>query len=115
MRLAFQQGLLSRPDLNSFQKWALRYAIYMNRRVELRDVEDMLQRQTWYIAPERYRDLFLAGHFDPEPLTVAGRDIEEVVDEVDELDRYFAQLEERRVTTGAMVMEALAETEEGWL
>lgn len=98
-----------------FQRWALRYAIHMNRRVETQDTEDMLQRQTWYLAPHRYQDLFLAGAFEPEPLTVAGRDVEEVVDEVDELDRYFEQLENRRSMSGAMMMEALGEIEDGWV
>ena len=87
----------------------------MNRRIQLQDAEDALQRQTWYLEPERYRDLFIAGHFDAEPLTIAGRDVEEVVDEIDELDRYFARLEDRRTTTGAMVLDALDQKEEGWL
>jgi hypothetical protein len=87
----------------------------MNRRIQLQDVEDMLQRQTWYMAPARYSDLFLAGHFDTEPLTIAGRDVEEVVDEVDELDRYFEHLENRRTMTGAAIMDALGETGEGWV
>jgi len=87
----------------------------MNRRVQLQDVEDMLQRQTWYLAPARYHDLFLAGHFDPEPLTIAGRDVEEVVDEIDELDRYFDQLEERRTMTGAMVIDAIDQRDEEWV
>lgn len=79
----------------------------MTRRIELRDAEDALQRQTWYLAPARYRDLFLAGEFQPEPLTVAGRDMEDVaVDEIDELDRYFRGLEERRVMTGADLVNA---------
>jgi ribosomal protein S3AE len=94
----------------------LRYAIVMNRRVELQDVEDRLQRQTWYLAPDRYQELFLAGAFSPEPLTIAGRDVEEVVDDIDELDRYFEQLENKRTTTGAMVMDALRKSdEEGWV
>lgn len=75
----------------------------------------MLQRQTWYLAPARYQDLFLAGHFEAEPLTIAGRDVEEVVDEVDELDRYFEQLESRRTMSGAAMMDALGETEGGWV
>jgi hypothetical protein len=88
----------------------------MNRRVQLKDVEDMLQRQTWYLEPGRYQDLFLAGHFDAEPLTVAGSDVEEVaVDEIDELDRYFAQLEERRTMTGAMVLDTLDDKQRGWV
>lgn len=87
----------------------------MNRRIQLQDTEDMLQRQTWYLEPGRYRDLFLAGHFDAEPLTIAGRDVEEVVDEIDELDRYFEQLENRRTMTGAMVLDALDDSREGWV
>lgn len=87
----------------------------MNRRIEVQDTEDMLQRQTWYLSPERYQDLFLAGEFDPEPLTIAGRNVEEVaVDDIDELDRYFEQLENKRSMTGAMLTEALAD-DEGWV
>lgn len=74
----------------------------------------MLQRQTWYLEPHRYQDLFLAGAFDAEPLTLAGRDVEEVVDDVDELDTYFEQLESRRSMTGAMMFDALGRDEEGW-
>jgi hypothetical protein len=83
----------------------------MNRRIQLQDTEDTLQRQTWYLEPERYQELFLDGHFDAEPLTIGGRDVEEVVDDVDELDRYFEQLEDRRSMSGAM----LDQLEEGWV
>ena len=108
--------MLSQPQLNGFQRWALRYAINMNRRIQLQDTEDMLQRQTWYTHPDRYEDLFLAGAFSPEPLTIAGRDVEEVVDDVDELDAYFEHLENRRSMTGEMLFNALDGTnEEGWL
>jgi len=101
--------------LNPFQKWALRYAIRMNRRVELQDVEDTLQRQTWYLEPQRYQDLFLAGAFDPEPLTLAGRDVEEVVDDIDELDAYFDQLDQKRSMSGDMMFALARRDEEGWL
>lgn len=89
----------------------------MNRRVQLQDVEDGLQRQTWYLNPDRYQELFLAGAFAPEPLTIAGRDVEEVVDDVDELDRYFEQLEGRRTMSGAQMMESLGgqDNDQGWM
>lgn len=88
----------------------------MNRRIALQDAEDSLQRQTWYLEPERYRDLFIEGAFGPEALTLAGRDVEEVVDDVDELDAYFDQLEQKRSMTGEMMFDALAaRDEEGWL
>ena len=74
----------------------------------------MLQRQTWYLEPGRYQDLFLAGHFDREPLTIAGRDVEEVVDDVDELDAYFENLEKRRSMTGAQVFDSMSD-ETGWM
>lgn len=108
--------MLSGTRLNSFQRWALRYAINMNRRIQLQDTEDSLQRQTWYTHPERYEELFLAGVFEPEPLTIAGRDVEEVVDDIDELDAYFEQLETRRSMTGAQMFDALdGPNEEGWV
>lgn len=88
----------------------------MNRRIQVQDTEDMLQRQTWYLQPERYQDLFLAGHFEPEPLTIAGRDVEEVVDDIDELDAYFEQLDERRSLTGRAAFESLSGMDEGgWI
>lgn len=88
----------------------------MNRRIHIQDIEDQLQRQVWYLEPDRYRELFLAGEFNPEPLTVGGRDMEEVVDDIDELDRYFDQLEGKRSMSGAMMFGSLAEKDdEGWL
>lgn len=86
----------------------------MNRRIQLQDTEDMLQRQTWYLEPGRYQELFLAGAFSPEPLTIAGRDVEEVVDDIDELDAYFEQLENRRTMSGEQMFAAMAE-DQGWV
>lgn len=74
----------------------------------------MLQRQTWYLQPARYQELFLAGHFTPEPLTIAGRDVEEVVDDIDELDKYFEQLENRRTMSGSAVFDTMAD-DQGWV
>ena len=84
----------------------------MNRRIQLQDTEDTLQRLTWYLDENRYQELFLAGAFEPEPLTIAGRDVEEVVDDVDELDQYFNQLESRRSMNGAMFDQL---EDEGWV
>jgi len=76
----------------------------------------MLQRQTWYQEPRRYNELFLAGAFEPEPLTMAGRDVEEVVEDVDEVDRYFEQLEQKRSLTGAELFSTLGDPDEdGWM
>ncbi|ACH62801.2 tail assembly chaperone [Mycobacterium phage DirtMonster] len=102
--------------MNRYQRWALRYAIFMDRRLQLQDTEDMLQRQTWYLEPKRYHDLFLAGAFEPEPIAVAGRDMEEVVDDLDEVDAYFARLEGSQSMSGAQLFAALDEPdEEGWM
>jgi hypothetical protein len=86
----------------------------MNRRIQIQDTEDMLQRQTWYLEPGRYQDLFLAGHFEEQPLTIAGRDVEEVVDDIDELDAYFENLDSKRSMTGAMMFNTMSEGE-GWV
>ena len=102
--------------MNWAQMFAARYAIKMFRRQSLQDVEDSLQRQTWYMEPERYNQLFLAGMFEPEPLTMAGRDVEEVVDDVNDIDAYFDALEKKRGMTGADLFAALDRPdEEGWV
>jgi hypothetical protein len=87
----------------------------MTRRLQQQDTEDMLQRMTWYMEPDRYQQLFLAGAFEPEPLTMAGRDVEEVVEDVDEMDAYFASLEQKRGMTGSDLFSALdGPDEDGW-
>lgn len=87
----------------------------MNRRVELETLEDNRQQITWYLNPTRYNALFLEGEFTPDqPLTMAGRDVEEVVDDVDEMDRYFEQLEQKRGMTGAEVFRAVDGDDDGW-
>jgi len=88
----------------------------MERRIKLEDEEDLLQRQTWYQTPQRYSELFLEGAFEPEPLTIAGRDVEEVVDQIDAIDEYFDRLEEKRAMSGAELFAALdGPDEEGWI
>ena len=114
IRLAYEQGLLTQSSLNAFQLFALRYHMNMSRRLARQQMEEQLQRQTWYLAPERYNDLFFEGAFEPEPLTIGGRPVEEVVDDVDEVDAYFENLERKRKMTGAQMFEAL-DDEEGWV
>lgn len=88
----------------------------MLRQEKVKDVEETLQRQTYYLHPHRYQDLFLAGAFEPEPLTMGGRDVEEVVEDVDEMDAYFDSLEQKRGMTGADLFSLLDEPDaEGWM
>jgi hypothetical protein len=89
--------------MNLFQRFAAIYFLRMDRRIALDDTEDMLQKQTWYQNPKRYEDLFLVNEQwqQQEALTMAGRPVEEVVNDVDELDRYFDNLDNTRTMTGA--------------
>ena len=98
--------------------FAAQYYLYMMRRRELQDAEDLLQRQTWYQHPGRYQELFFdARKFMPEPLDDLGSDIEEVVDDIDEMDAYFDNLEATRtVSGGGMVSGMFGERDEqGWV
>lgn len=115
IRLAHYQGLLSQGSLNRFQYLAASYWLRMNRRIEVRDIEDTLQRQTWYMAPARYEELFLMGEIRPE-VTLDGEVVgEEVVDDIDEIDRYFEELENKRSMTGAELFDFLDADESGWV
>lgn len=78
------------------------------------DIDNTLEKTTWYLHPDRYRELFITDQMmQQEALTLAGRPVEEVVEDLDEYDRYFAGLEEKRTLTGGEVL-AMAD-DEGWV
>lgn len=115
IRLAHYQGLLSQKNPNKWQYFAASYWLRMDRRIEVRDIEDTLQRETWYLAPARYEELFLAGEIRTEQ-TLEGEVLEEeVVTDIDEIDRYFDELDEKRNMTGAELFRFLDEDEDGWV
>lgn len=103
---------MTQRDLSSFQQFALSYHLNLARRIARQDVEDMLQRQAFYLAPERYNDLFFAEDPALHPLTIAGRPVEEVVDDVDEVDAYFQRLEGRCSMPGDRLVGAASD---GWI
>lgn len=115
IRLAHYQGLLSQKSISKFQRYAADYWLRMDRRIVIQDIEDTLQRQTWYLSPDRYHDLFLAGEF-PTEVTLEGEVVEEeVVSDIDEIDRYFEELDNKRTMTGAQLFEYLEPDEDGWV
>lgn len=74
----------------------------MDRRRKLQDEENLLKRQTFYLHPQRYDELFVKpDEREAEPLSVGGRSVEEVVDDIDALDAYFDALEAKREVSGA--------------
>ena len=86
----------------------------MNRREQVQDIEDTLTKQAWYLNPSRWADVHAAEVSLPDDaMTMAGRPIEEVVGDVDELDAYFSGIEERRTLTGAELFNSL--DDEGWV
>jgi hypothetical protein len=110
--------VLSTPDPTFLQRFALRYYLYMSRRLELQDREDNLQQQLWYNDPERYQWLFIHG-------LIGDRDDQQGVDgeesqeeemgvyDLDVMDSYFEQLDEKRTMTGAHVFGQMAAAHEG--
>lgn len=84
----------------------------MDRREVIGDAEDILRKQTWYLNPTRWLDLFSSEEMGVQAGTLDGRPVEEVVDDLDEYDRYFANLNEKRFMTGAQLFDAL--DQEGW-
>ena len=113
IRLAHYQGLLSEPSLNWFQYFAANYWVRMERRIALDDAEERLQRQTYYLEPNRYNDLFLAGEIigvDPVEL-----EPEEPVDDISEIDRYFDNLDNKKSMSGAQLFPLLESDENGWV
>jgi hypothetical protein len=94
----------------------------MNRRVFSHDAEDIIQRATWYLAPLRWDELFMAGKLDtgeekPQQLTIDGVPIEEVEGtyDVDVVDDYFNKLDMTREMNGADLFAALDRTNGEWV
>lgn len=114
IRLAWHQGLLQEKSLNTFQRFAAIYWIKAVRREKIQDTEDMLQKQTWYQTPDRYDELFRTSEAYPaDAMTMAGRPVEEVVDDLDVMDEYYANLEEKRGMTGADLWQGNGD--DGWI
>jgi hypothetical protein len=51
--------LLKGRFLNHFQRWALSYWIYMERRIQFEDIRAVQELQTYELFPERWRFLHL--------------------------------------------------------
>lgn len=114
--------MLSTPDPNLFQRFALRYYLRMSRRLDLQDREDNLQQQLWYNDPERYQWLFMHGLIgDREEDQRGDVDGEESHEEemgvfdLDVVDSYFEHLDEKRTMTGAHVFGQMAANEGAWV
>lgn len=102
--------------MNTYQKFALQYQIRRRREQLVVDIDETLQKQTYYQHPDRYRDLFFEpyGESGIEPLTLGGRPVEEVVDDLDEVDAYFDGLDDQRMVTGEEVFDVLSD-DGGWI
>lgn len=112
IRLAHYQGLLSQPSLSMIQYFAANYWLRMECRINQDEAEENLQRQTYYLQPSRYNDLFLAGEIiGSEP---ANPDPDMPVDDISEIDRYFDNLDKTKTMSGAQLFELL-EDENGWV
>lgn len=73
----------------------------------VKDVDDVLERTTYYLHQQRHQELFPEKYVLPgqqEPLTMAGRPVEEVVEDLDVHDAYFANLEKQRFMTGGEIL-----------
>lgn len=105
MRLAREQGLLSKPDLNPFQKFALLYWLYMDRRQVLDDQRAELENMTFNLDERRWSQIYLPslppdlGQGIPVGFGDATEPDEVPVTDVSDLDEYFANLERPRTIT----------------
>lgn len=91
VRLAYEQGCLRTRNPNPFQRWALSYWIYMDRRVHMDDVRSIQELQTFELFPDRWRALHLPG-YDNE--TIGGEEYEGVKEFYpSDIDAFLARVE----------------------
>ena len=95
MRLAHEQGLLSQRSLNYFQRWALMYWIWLDRRMTGEDLQSKLEQQTFNLAPDRWELIYKDKILGAIGLSGDDGEIQIGVDELDELDQYMDQQEQK--------------------
>lgn len=115
--LAWHQGILRQPNLNTFQLFAAQYQMRRLRDRFVEDVDNILEKTTYFLHQQRHQELFPEKYHLPgqvEPLTMAGRPVEEVVEDLDVYDAYFADLEKKRFVTGGEVLAASGDERWPW-
>lgn len=101
VRLAYEQGLLSRPSLNPVQNWALQYWVYMNRRRELKDSDDELEAFCAVMWPERWQQLYGQAMTNGDMGRAFEGEEEIPVTDPADLDQWFNNIATARGITGA--------------
>jgi hypothetical protein len=106
VRLAHEQGILSKPGLNFFQQFGLLYWLYMSRRQSLDDTRSELEQMTFNLDERRWSQIYLPGM--PTDLgggiavsSLGGEDAEVAVTDIGDLDSYFESLDKPRTVTAA--------------
>jgi len=97
--LAHEQGLLSHPELNFFQYWALTYWIGFSRRQARKDRDTMLEIQCYNLFPDRWQQLYqgkIISQLAPPP-----PEIPVTEDDLDEIARWIDNMNAPRMMSGA--------------
>jgi hypothetical protein len=88
----------------------------MTRRTLIKDIDDTLEKFVWYTDEERFRELFYTPVYDAEGQVVYDPERAEAVEtDIDEIDRYFEQLDEKKSMSGAALFSYLDRDESGWI
>jgi hypothetical protein len=91
VRLAYEQGVLRTSNPNPFQRWALSYWLYMDRRQQMDDRQAVQEKMTFDLFPERWKKLYLA---DLGIESVGGEEYEGVKEFYpSEVDAFIAKIE----------------------
>lgn len=93
IRLAYERGLLTQKSLNFFQQWALLYHMYLQRRIEMEDIDAQMERQTLNLNPEQWVRLYRDRVMRQLGVATEADEIPVTADDLDDLDAFMAQQE----------------------
>lgn len=114
MRLAYEQGVLSRPSINWWQRWALTYMLSWNRWDHEAKEEAFIKHQLAINDWERYVELF----GPPEIAQAFGFEEDEVPispDEFSSIDEWLEKADRMRKLSGADLEPQPQGPEDGWI
>lgn len=114
MRLAHAQGLLTQPNLNRFQHWALMYWLYLSQRSANEAMSKELELQCFNLAFDRWKDLYYSQPHSTLAPPSANDDGDVPVDDIDEVIRFYEGLDSQRTMSGGDAVAQTYDPAAGW-
>lgn len=101
MRLAYERGFLTKPNLSFFQWWALLYTVNQQKAERAESTDAMVRGMTLALAPQRFQEMYLP----PRDPTLGDGEENITAGELKNVEQYLRELDRKRSMTASQAPE----------